>query len=283
MNYEIKIRNHQKLNREDIRAFCITVARQNNLSDYVTELVFIKIWDGLAAYDEKERKICIDNQFLEHYKEYKKTYKFKRLLDRILVLDADVFNIFIISTIFHEMHHAMQEKAKESDPFSPYEVLLQASYLFASKSGTTYKYHHDRYFYEYDAIINELRLTLDYIGNFNLDKRAIFLLNRSHAERILSAYGVPPSDYLKANYNSPIAFFKFFFDDGFPIYESDKPFIDRLESSILSYQPESDIDAFLRGFELPDFILEKLSEIVSEKINTVNIFEELFPDRERKV
>lgn len=273
--YEIKIRNHQKLDRDDIKDFCLDQAKRLDLSDYVTDFIIEKIIWGTAGYNDELSLVCLDTEFMKQYDEYKKFYRLKNILDRILLRDADFFNLFIIEAIFHELWHAKQKKKLRDTPDSCYSILIKSSDLFKPKSGSTYKYYHDRYYFEYDAIINSILLTLSYAKCFGFDKKAMILLNRSWAINILNAYGIDIQENTHSKYASPIEFFKYFFDKRFPIYDRDRPILDELETSISDYVPNGDINSLLRGYPISDSIKNKLTEIASGKVDTIDIFTEL--------
>ena len=274
-DYEIKIKNHKRFNNDDIKNFCIIQAKKLNLDDYVVDLLLEKVLFGLASYNEELKSVCLIADFIKDYKAYKKQLQSKNILDRILLLDADAFNLFIIVTMFHELSHANQKKEKNENPNSDYSVLIKASYLFMPKSGSTYDHFHNRFYHEYDAIINSMQFTLDYIKDFDIDERALFLLNKSFSTEILNAYGINLKEGSRSDYKSPVDFFKYFFDNDFYISDDEKSIIDNLESSIASYQPNDDFVALLHGYPISDSFIEKLIAIASGKANTTNLLAEL--------
>ncbi len=281
-NFDIKLRNHIKFNNDDIKEFCKGQVKKLNLDDYVVETIFKKILFGLASYDKESKSVCLNDTFIEDYKAYKRKFQSKKFLDRILILDADIYNLFIIDTIFHELRHAEQEKEKNENPNSSYSILIKVASLFMLKSGSTYNFYHDRYYHEYDAIINSMLYTLDYIKDFSIDKGALFLLNRSYASHILDAYGIN-SEYDSHNkYESPIDFFKFFFDEKFWIDDEEKSIINKLESSILDYQADNDVDSLLYGYQISNSLIEILISVRSGQISSINLFKELGTMEERK-
>lgn len=274
--YEWKIYNHQKMDTEDIKNFCMEQVKINGLGEYITDFIIKNIMFGLTSYNEKRRSVCLDTEFIKQYKAYKREFQSKNVLDRILVLDADVFNLFIMEAIYHEIYHAKQKKELKENSDSHYSTLIRASLLFIPQSGSSYNFYHDRYFVEYDAIINSILFIIDYIKDLNIDKRALFLINRSWAFIILKAYGINLENTAYYNeYPSPIDFFRFFFDENFLIHENEKSIIDKLKISISNYEPNNDIDSLIRGYSIPEPFINKLIEIASGKDNTINIFAEL--------
>lgn len=281
-NFEMKLRNHIRFNNDDIKAFCKAQVKKLNLDDYVTEIIFTKILFGVASYDKKSQSVWLNTEFIEDYKTYKRKFQSKKFLYRILVLDADVYNLFIIDTIFHELRHAVQEKEKNDNPNSSYSILIKVATLFMHKSGSTYNFFHDRYYHEYDAVINSMLYTLDYIKDFDIDKKSLFLLNRSYASQILDAYGLNLNYDSHSKYESPIDFFKFFFDEKFLVADDEKSIIDKLESSILDYQADNDEDSLLYGYQISNSLIETLIAVRSGQINTNNLLNELGFIEERK-
>ncbi len=273
--YDLKIRSHQKLNTDDIKNFCMDQVRENGLEDYISSFILDKVFDGLAGYSEELHAVCLDIEFMKQYREYKKEYQSKSILYRFLVLDADIFNLFIMGAIYHEVYHAKQKKEFIANPNSCHSILVKASSLFIPKSGSAYKQYHDRYFVEYDAIINSILFLLDYVKDFDLDKKALFLLNKSWAIRILIAYGVDLKKNIRSQYTSPIDFFRFFFDNRFPIYENELSVIEKLESSISSLEPNNETDSLIQGYPISEAFIKKLIEIATDKVKTANIFSEL--------
>lgn len=274
-NYDIKVQNHIKLDIDDIREFCMNQAKENGLDEYVTDFILQKVLFGVAGYDDNLHLVCLDTDFIKKYKIFKKGYQSNNIIDRFLVLDADVFNLFIMVTIYHEVHHAKQAKAINDNPDLPYANLMQISGLFIPKSGTVYNSYHHRFLMEYDAIISSLLFILEYTKDFAIDKRALFLLNRNWADKILTAYGVDFKEDTHSRYKSPIDFFRFFFDEKIYIAPGEEVIVEKLESSISRYKPDNDMESLLRGYSVPESFINKLQEIASSKVNSTNLLDDL--------
>ena len=271
-NYEIKISNHKKLNSDDIREFCIDQAKKFNLDDYVVNLRYGQI--GFASYRAPDKLIFLDTDYRKIYTLVKKEFRSKFIIDGILLVDADAFNLYIISAIFHELWHAKQIKEINLNPNSHYSNLIKISDSMRQKSRSSYERHHGSYYIEYDAIINSLIATLNYISKFNIDKRALIFINRDYAFSILSAYGIEP-DGNSYDYDSPMDFFKYFISN-FYYGEEQREKLIQLENIISYCQSNDDISCLMHGYPISDSFIEKLNDIKTGKIKTTNLLSELY-------
>lgn len=132
MGYIDKINKHVKFSLEDIKAFCIDQVNQMGLQSYVESTELTKTIDSCATSKENDKTICISINMKKYYLFFQKENT--SFLDRVLMNDADLYNLYVIYVIFHELWHFKQKKELTENPNGFRSLLLKSSKIFVKSS-----------------------------------------------------------------------------------------------------------------------------------------------------
>ena len=273
MGYIDKLKNHKKFKLEDIKEFVIEQVEILNLNQYVNDVKNDDIFLGIMAYSNEKKLMSINNDYDVDYKEFKK-YCFKlNFFSTIACNNNDLYNLYLINTIFHEIWHAKQNQQMITNMYSSYSQLINISQELMLRSGTTYHSNHDIYFHESDAIINSVRLTLEFIKGFEFQEKALIILNQSFATQILGCYAKPYSEE-NEEYGFPVLSLKFLLR-----YLHINNEISNLIMKVNSYESEykytNDFDNLMVCNKISKELLDRLNNIKKGNIRTIDIFETL--------
>lgn len=278
-NFIYKIYHHKKLNLEDIKEFCIGQAKTLGLEQYVNDIKPERIL-GFAAYSIYDKNIYISKDYRYVIKSLKKRVFKPCIIGTFLRDDTDFFNLCIICAGFHELWHAKQEKEKNENKDSYYSILLKSSLINQRFSDSLYNYFHNRYFHEYDAIINSIMITLDFIKSFNLSKRSLVAINKYFAKEILEGYGFYIDNPFGDKYESPIEFFNYFSNNNLIIEKYDG----KLTIILRNYQLSSnEFENLINGYKISANLIEKLKSIRDGNVDTVDIIDEIKNELDTKL
>lgn len=268
MNYIERINNHIKLEFEDIKQFCLEQIHTLKLENYVSKVEIDKIPNCIATYIVEKKKICISDNLDKYFKDYKKEKMSNNPIDKLLCNYNDLYNLFIIETIFHELWHAKQIKELKENSSTDYSIFIKTSYNYMRRSGSMYQFYHDRYYHEYDAIINSILLTLKFTSLLNLDKRTLYLLNKSFSNEIINSYGLNND----IEYNSPLMFLGYL--SKYLENDKDTSIRERISESLVENQSENyGIENLLKGYNISIELIETIKNIKNGNIKTINIIE----------
>lgn len=267
MDYINKLNSHKKFNNYDIKLFCIDQTNNLELNDYIKSLEFDHLNYGTSIYCKKIKSIIFDTNF-ENY--YKYRLKYNGFYNKIFCNYNDLFNLFVINIIYHELWHAKQEQIISNETNSNYSTLINFSDKLCDKRELYIKYH-DRLFIEYDAIINSIILTFDYINNLNFNDKSLNILNTHFSGQILSSYGYYSKDTKK--YNSPISFLQFFLDNDI----FNKKELEKIKISIDEYQHlvKNNINDLVNGISINKNLIEYIKNIRNGNFKSNNIIEDI--------
>lgn len=278
-NFIYKIYHHKKLSLEDIKEFWMGQAKTLGLEQYVNDIKLERIL-GFAEYSSDDKEIHISKDYKYDIKRLKKRVFKPHIIGTFLCDDADLFNLCIIYAGFHELWHAKQEKEKNENKDSYYSILLKFSAINQRFSGSTYKYFHNRYFHEYDAIINSIMITLDFIKSFSLSKRSLVAINKYFADEILESYGFNNDYPFGDKYESPIEFFNYFSNNNLIIDKYDG----KLTFILRNYELSSnEFENLINGYKISANLIEKLKNIRDGNVDTVNIIDEIKNELDTKL
>lgn len=103
---------------------------------------------------------------------------------------VDLYNLYVLNDLFHELLHFQQVKLLDKKSTCKLKIIKE-SLKFSCVSLRMYSENHDLYYFEYDALINSFKLTLDIIKNKckNFDSNAVIEYNRIVSGMILHSYG----------------------------------------------------------------------------------------------
>lgn len=279
-NFIAKLYHHKKLDFEDIKEFCIEQAKTLELGEYVNDIKLKRVL-GFFEYCSYNKEIYINNDYRYSYrhtfKHFKKRIFKPYIIDTFLRPDTDLFNLYVIYASFHELCHAKQEKEINENKDSDYSILLESSLINRKFSGSVYEYYHNRYFLEYDAIINSISMSLNFIKPFNLNKKSLVAINKYFANEILVSFGIDESHPFGDKYESPIEFFHYFFDNKF--YRNSEKIpdtINKLITFLQNYQlSTNEFENLISGYKISTNLIEKLKDIRDGRVNITNIIDEI--------
>lgn len=277
-NFVYKIYHHEKLNLEDIREFWMEQVKTLGLEQYVNVIKSKRIW-GFAEYNSYNKEISISKDYRYDFKSLKKRVFKPSIIDIFLRNDTDLFNLYIIYAGFHELWHAKQEKEINENKDSDYSILLKSSLINQRFSGSLYNHFHNRYFFEHDAIINSIMISLDFIKSFNFNKRSLVAINKYFAGAILESYGIDHDHPFGDKYKSPIEFFNIFIDDNF-IIEYDKRLTTSLRNCQLSL---NEFENLINGYKISTNLIEKLKSIRDGSVDAIDIIDEIKNELDTKL
>lgn len=190
---------------------------------------------------------------------------------------VDLYNLFLLQNLFHELEHANQIKLINKKLTSRTK-LIKENYNFISLDLEMYDKNHDLYYHEYDATIMGLIRTLNVINKNckNLNQNSIIEYNRIVCNGLYHSYGNKYySDDVSEIYDkfkSPIAYSKFLSSKFHNAYEKLVLFL-----CIRNFKKESitEYQKLINGFELSEATNLLLSDICTKKHCTMNILNEV--------
>jgi len=271
MSYIDKIRNHERFQLKDIEEFVQEQASLLNLQQYLVKVEAKNLFRGKAAYSYQDRTIYIISDLNKEFEHFKKVCFESKLIHMAFCNGNDLYNLYVIYTIFHEIWHAKQQQQISENKNSSYSQLVDLSLKLIKKSESTYYKYHDRYFHESDAIVNSIIMTLDFIKSFDFQENALIALNKSFAKDILNSY--VKTDYIdnEDKYSSPVLSMEFLVQylrvgDWIP---NPSMIIDLYKRE---YITDDDLKNLMNGNQISEKILNRLKDIKSNRIKTVDIF-----------
>lgn len=279
MEYIEKLENHKRFELSDIQEFIQEQVKVLDLKEFVNNIEEESVFCGIASYGMDDKTISVSNNFKADFKYYKKKCFESNLLQIISCNNNDLYNLYIINTVFHEIWHARQNKELNENRNSSYSHLNDISFKIMLLSGSTYHKYHDRYFIEFDAIINSIKLTLNFVERFNFQENALLVLNKLFAKEILNCY--KKTDYIEnEEYGSPILTLEFLikylsFTNKFPGLEVNMI----IEMYKNEYGSDDDLSNLMNGIQISERMLEVLSNIKKGDIRTTNILQALSSEK----
>ena len=246
-----------------------------NLMSYVENIELNDIIYSLASAKENIKTICINSNIKKYYQLFQNQNI--NFLDRILVNSADLYNLIIIYCIFHELWHFKQSKELTETPDTNRSILLKSSKIFAKYTfDTDYQMYHDKFYFEFDANIHAMIITLEYIKQLNLDEKALEILNSFFAKSILCSYdnyGLQEYENYYRYTLSPLEYFKFFLSENYLIRVNfqERIIISKLEKllSTIDFLDTDGINNLISGYPISMEMIEKLMDVGYNKMNKI--------------
>jgi len=263
-----KINNHQFLDCNDISEMVYL-----NSNGKVEAVFFENI--KLAGYLDDINTIAFNNQIEEKIKKrclelYEVEYKEKNLTPNFL---PDLYNIIILHIIFHELQHHFQDNSSLN---SHKKQLLKQNANHKKKSYEMYSKYHDMFYIEYDADINSMKKTLNFIKKYcpDLNKDSIIEYNSIYAYYICSAYGKGYINTIndKKIVNSPIDFYKVLSKS---LDNKKEKRIIKNKIKNLKLCSRNDYTKLLNGFKLSKSTMKFIRNVSNGEIITINLLEDI--------
>ena len=286
MSYVDKIKNHMRLELDDITEFVNDQIMALNLQQYIDTIKIKNVFAGVAAYSFDDSSIYIDENINESFKKYRNKCFKSNLLALLSCNNVDLYNLYIINTIYHEIWHAKQQQQINENMNNEHSQLLDVSLKLMQRSGSTYNSYHDKYFHESDAIINSIKLTLAFSKKFNFQREALVTINKSFADEILNCFLKIRSTQIvdvesHNEYSSPVlatkALGKYLLDND---WNSNCEHI--IDSYIYKYMTDNDLTNLLNCVQISDPFLDTLIEIKNGKDKTIDIIEFLGAENKKR-
>ena len=267
MDYISKLTSHKKFSNKDIKDFCFDQKKYLQLDDFVEHFEFDYLNYGTSIYCKKLKTIVFDDKFDSYYK-YR--LKYHGLNNKLFCNYNDLYNLFIINIVYHELWHAKQNKILLNTPDSDYSKLINHSDKLCNKKELYVKYH-DRFLIEYDAIINSINLTFNYIKNLDFNNRSLYILNTHFSNQILSSYGLYSQETKK--YNSPINFINYLLDNT----NTKKQELEELKTCVINYTKlkTNNINDLFNGLEIEKNLINYIKSLSNGSIKSSNIIEDI--------
>ena len=271
--YVDKIASHKQLEFEDIKQFFADQVKVLGLQEYATNIEQNTVMFGSASCNLNGKKVVLDEENLKKgIISIKKEYQIG-LLGKFRYNFNDLYNISIIETIFHELWHFKQYEELDKDLNHNYCILIKSANEFMRRSGSTYRFFHERYYQEYNAIINSIILTLQFLKPFKLNEYSLYIMNKLYATFLLRGYGYDKERNLRPEYESPVDFLGFL-SEYLRLGENDKN--EELDNLLKNYKIlDNDVDNLFLGHPVSDEIIEKLQKIQDGQIYATNIITEI--------
>ena len=278
-----KINNHEYLNNEDIKRI-ISIESNSKI-----KVLFVKNEESGMSLDFVNSTIRIDNKykskkliFFVGFSEAKLKVKDYNNPSTFLV---DLYNIYLMSTLFHELEHVKQYKSLNKPLSFKNKIINENFEYYMFKNHEIYLKNHDLYYHEYQATINSLIRTLDMIYNKcnNLNKTAINEFNREMASVIFHSYG--------NKYHNDKQVSKIYNKFCSPICHT--KYLSRLwnnpnERKIMSIcindlkkNSKTEYQKLVNGLPLTNDTLEYIYDVCTRYHNTFNLLEDIKRDKQK--
>ena len=267
-----KINSHKYLNKKDI-IYIIDVC-----SDSKIKVKFLNDSNSEAYYNSINNSIAINRNFRVENLNYlinfsKDKFELESSKENSNFL-VDLYNLYLLQTLFHELHHAKQIKK----PLTFKTKLVKENYNFIMLNPKLYDSNHDLYYNEYDATIMALLKTLNVIEKNckDLNQNAIIEFNRLMCAIIYHSYGNKySSDVVSKIYDkfsSPIAYSKFLSNKFHNEYEK-QILLCCIEN--LKKESTTEYRKLINGFSLSEKTIWLLYNIYAKNYETLNILNEV--------
>ena len=282
MAYADKLRSHKKLEIDDMKELINDQVEALNLQQYLDDVEIGNLLFSIAGYNDETKKIYISHDYKKKLKRTLWECFKSDFLALIQCNDNDLYNLYILRILFHEIWHAKQFMETDMNTESLYSKMLSVSFELSDKSGTTYHSLHNKYFHESDAVINSSLMIFKFIREYSLEEKALALYNKIVALEILNCY--MKTDYetygKETNiYTSPTLSMKWIIN--YLSHCSDTESLQVVDSYRNEYQSDDDIDNLLSSNHVSDDTINMLIAIKKGKIKTTNLFELMGFDRDK--
>ncbi len=286
MPYIDKLINHKKLSMDDMKELVKEQVKLQSLEQYIDDVEFSKVFMGIACYADRDKKIYIREKLNKIFRGSMCIES--NILSLMTCNSADLYNMNVINTLFHEMWHARQKMQLDLNSQSSYSKLIDTSIKLMRMSGTTYRGYHNQYFHESDAVINSGLMTLNFLKDFSIQEKALIEYNRYLAKEIITCYAL--EQYISFNFNkmqteydkemlefgSPMQTMDYLIghllDSGLDINQNKESYL-ALETYIKENKSEDNITNLMYSNDLPVNTLKMINDIRNGKIKTTNLFE----------
>ena len=274
MSYKDKLNNHKKLKFEDIKELVLEQANKLGVQDYISNVITIKDNSAFAAYNRISGELLVSNKYVRRVKKHTNSYG--NVIDKIIDNSNDLYNIYTIYVVFHELWHVRQRKMITENLMDNYLEMVSIAYNMAHKSASRYNFHHNSYFYEFDADINAISCTLDYIKQFNFNKYSVIIANRIFARTLLASYNCNLEKYFYKKYNcknTPVSF-NSFLNGYFSIDIEDDEYYRNCEviaNYIKNETTDNDFENMIKGVRMTTNIRQFLALVSAGVLDTTDV------------
>lgn len=270
-----KINAHKYLNNEDIAHFISVFSNGEVKTEFSTDDKFDIYYMAIS------NSVVIDKNFRSQ-----KLNSLINILDENLKAElneenstflTDLYNLFLLQNLFHELEHANQIKLINKK-MTFRTNLIKENYKFIELDFEMYNKNHDLYYHEYDATIMALIRTLNIINENckNLNQKSIIEYNRIVCNGLYHSYGnkyvFDDVSEIYDKFKSPIAYSKFLSSKFHNVYEKLVFFW-----HIRNFKKESttEYQKLINGLELSETTNLLLYDICTKKHCTLNLLNEI--------
>lgn len=273
-----KIRKHEYLNNKDIKNI-IKIETNGKIGT-----IFIDKDNFWATCDFDNSNIKISNKIKTEILEYLIDFSEYQDSDRNLNFLVDLYNLYLLSILFHEIEHVKQYQNTNKCLSFKNKIIKENLKNYMLKNYNRYEKNYHLYYHEYDALTKSFIKTLYIINNVcnNLNQNAVMEFNRNMAISILHSYTDKYQDEDSFNnrkkFCSPICYTKFL--SRFWNTSNQRKIISVCIND-LKKNSKTEYQKLVNGLPLANETLEYIYDVCTNSYNTCDLLEEIKNDMQK--